>query len=38
MQKLGLQMGLNDTESKETVQQTLLSAIDLFYNSGLSSK
>lgn len=37
MQKLGLQMGLNETESKETVQQTLLAAIDLFYNSGLSN-
>jgi len=38
MQKLGVQMGLDETESKETVQQTLLAAIDLFYNSGLSSK
>ncbi len=37
MQKLGLQMGLNETESKETVQQTLLAAIELFYNSGLSN-
>ncbi len=37
LQKLGLQMGLNETESKETVQQTLLAAIDLFYNSGLSN-
>lgn len=37
MQKLGLQMGLNEKESKETVQQTLLAAIDLFYNSGLSN-
>ena len=37
MQKLGVQMGLNETESKETVQQTLLAAIDLFYNSGLSN-
>jgi pyrroline-5-carboxylate reductase len=38
MQTLGVQMGLDETESKETVQQTLLAAIDLFYNSGLSSK
>ena len=37
MQKLGLQMGLDETESKETVQQTLLAAIDLFFNSGLSN-
>lgn len=37
MQKLGLEMGLNESESKETVQQTLLAAIELFYNSGLSS-
>jgi pyrroline-5-carboxylate reductase len=36
MQNLGLQMGLNELESKETVQQTLLAAIDLFYNSELS--
>ncbi len=37
MQKIGVQMGLDETESKETVQQTLLAAIDLFYNSGLST-
>ncbi|MCF6357783.1 MAG: NAD(P)-binding domain-containing protein [Draconibacterium sp.] len=36
MQNLAVQMGLNETESKEAVQQTLLAAIDLFYNSGLS--
>ncbi len=36
MQNLGLQMGLNELESKETVQQTLLAAIDLFYNSELN--
>ncbi len=35
MQDLGLQMGLNEFESKETVQHTLLAAIDLFFNSGL---
>jgi pyrroline-5-carboxylate reductase len=37
MQKLGMQMGLDETESTETVQQTLLAAIDLFFNSELSS-
>jgi pyrroline-5-carboxylate reductase len=36
MQNLGLQMGLNEQESKETVQQTLLAAIDLLFNSELS--
>lgn len=36
MQNLGLQMGLNEIESKETVQQTLLAAINLFYNSELN--
>jgi len=37
MENIGLQMGLNSSESKETIQQTLSAAIDLFYNSGLSS-
>ena len=36
IQNLGLQMGLNELESKETVQQTLVAAIDLFYNSELN--
>jgi pyrroline-5-carboxylate reductase len=36
MQNLGLQMGLNESESKETVQHTLLAAIDLFFNSELN--
>jgi len=36
MQKLGLQMGLNDSESKNAVQQTLQAAINLFYNSELN--
>ena len=36
MQDLGSQMGLNDSESIETVQQTLLAAINLLYNSGLN--
>ncbi len=37
MQNIGVQMGLDETESKETVQQTLLAAIDLFYNSELNN-
>jgi len=37
MEKLGEQMGLTASESKRTIQQTLLAAIDLFYNSELSS-
>jgi pyrroline-5-carboxylate reductase len=37
LEKLGVQMGLDEAESKETIQHTLLAAIDLFYNSGLSS-
>jgi pyrroline-5-carboxylate reductase len=36
MQNLGLQMGLNESETKETVHQTLLAAIDLFFNSELN--
>jgi len=36
MQNLGLQMGLSELESKETVQQTLLAAIDLFFSSELN--
>ncbi|WP_372774824.1 pyrroline-5-carboxylate reductase family protein [Mangrovibacterium sp.] len=36
MQKLGVQMGLTASESKETIQQTLSAAIDLYFNSGLS--
>ena len=35
MQNLGLQMGLNVSESRETVQQTLLAAINLLFNSDL---
>jgi len=38
MQNLGLQMGLNELESQEAVQQTLLAAIDLFFNSELNYK
>ncbi len=37
MLNLGMQMGLNEAESKEAIQQTLLAAINLFYNSGLSN-
>jgi pyrroline-5-carboxylate reductase len=36
MQNLGLQMGLDEMESKETVRQTLLAAIDLLFNSDLN--
>lgn len=35
MQKLGLQMGLTDSESKKAVEQTLLAAISLLFNSEL---
>ena len=37
MQKLGQQMGMDDVESKVTVQQTLLAAISLFYDSELNN-
>ena len=36
MQTIGLQMGLEEVESKNAVQETLLAAINLFYNSKLS--
>ena len=36
MQSLGVQMGLIESESKEAVQQTLLAAISLLYNSELN--
>ena len=36
MQKLGSQMGLNDSESQKAVQQTLIAAINLLYNSELN--
>jgi pyrroline-5-carboxylate reductase len=36
MQDLGSKMGLNDSESKKAVQQTLLAAINLLYNSELN--
>lgn len=37
MQNLALQMGLNESESNAAIQQTLLSAINLFYHSSLST-
>jgi len=36
MQELGLQMGLSEAESKQTVRQTLLAAIDLMFHSELN--
>ena len=36
MQNLGMQMGLKEMESKQTVHQTLRAAIDLLYESELS--
>jgi pyrroline-5-carboxylate reductase len=38
IQNLGLQMGLNELESQEAVHQTLLAAIDLFFNPELNYK
>ncbi len=38
MQTIGLQMGLEEVESKNAVQETLLAAISLFYNSKLSNE
>ena len=38
MQTIGLQMGLEEVESKNAVQETLLAAINLFYNSKLSNE
>lgn len=38
LEKIGSQIGLNEKESKEAIKETLLSAIDLFYDSGLASK
>lgn len=37
LQSLSLEMGLDEPESKNAIQQTLLAAINLFYNSGLSN-
>ena len=34
--KIGIQMGLSEEESKSSVQQTLVAAIQLMFNSGLS--
>lgn len=38
IQKLGLQMGLDETESKIAIYETLKAANNLFYNSELSSE
>lgn len=35
IQNLGLQMGLSESETKETVRRTLLAAINLFFSSDL---
>lgn len=37
MQKIGLQMGLNENESKKAIQETLKASLQLFYNSELSN-
>lgn len=37
LHNLGVQMGLNELESRKAIQKTLLAAINLFYNSELSS-
>jgi pyrroline-5-carboxylate reductase len=34
--KLGIQMGLSEEESKDSVQQTLVASINLMFESGLS--
>jgi len=36
--KIGLQLGLNEEESKASVHQTLVAAVDLMFNSRLSPK
>ena len=38
LQDIGLQMGLNEKECKEAIQETLKAAIQLFYNSELNSE
>lgn len=38
MKNIGLKMGLDESECKESIQETLKAAIQLFYKSGLSSK
>lgn len=37
LQNLGVQMGLNELESRKAIQETLMAAINLFYNSELSN-
>ncbi len=36
MQNLAVQMGLNEGESKDAIEQSLLAAVNLFYRSGLT--
>ena len=38
LQDIGMQIGLNEKESKEAIHETLIAAIHLFYNSGLTSE
>ena len=38
LKNVGLKMGLDESECKETIQETLKAAIQLYYNSGLSSE
>lgn len=38
MQNIGMQMGLNESESRETVRHTLLASINLFFDSDLNYK
>jgi len=36
LQKLGPKMGLSNEETMQSIKQTLIAAIDMYYNSGLS--
>jgi pyrroline-5-carboxylate reductase len=36
LQEIGLKLGLNEKESKTTIKETLLAAINIFYNSDLT--
>ena len=35
LQKLGPQIGLNNEETKQSIKQTLIAAINMYYDSGL---
>lgn len=37
LQDIGVQMGLDEKESKETLKETLIAAIEIFYSAGLSN-